>query len=775
MNYNKGIDQKKDWLVSQEGFSIDYLGKTETIMAIGNGYLGSRAANEERYYGETRNTFIAGIFNRSDDSEVTELPNIPDVFALNIKLNGHRFDLNQGKIHRCIKTLDVRNGEVTRDIVWEIDGQRFQLELKRFISLRRIHLSAQTITIKPLDESASIHLISGIDCSITNSGVQHLTKVEKRLFDNEALHIQQQTTQSKINLVTQSSHRIFIDGIKHHQSGHVSAARRKIDLEYEFALKQGSVLRIDKMSYFITDKDNDIEDTTLEYLTQRSINALRNAHELGYQKLLVESSDLWDEQVWDAASIIIESEESYDQLAIRFAQYHLRIMTPYHDNRVSIPAKGLTGEGYKGHVFWDTEIFMLPYYIFQHPTIARNLLEYRYITLSGARNKAKENGYRGAMFPWESALKDDGEVTPIWGAVDIVTGKLTKIWSGFIEQHITSDIAFAVLQYYKITGDEEFMINYGYEIIFDTTVFWISRLEFDDNDHLYHINNVVGPDEYKEHVDDNAFTNHMAHFNIISAIECFHKLSEKNEPWFVNLKNKLNLDNESLIWEDKAAKMYLPKENGFGIIPQDKTYLQKEIIQLDLYKNQQHVGSIFKKYNLEQVNEIQVSKQADIMVMFYLLEDRFKLETKLKCWEYYEPKTLNDSSLSLSTHSILANDMGNSQLSYDLFLKATQIDLGPNMKTSDEGIHAASLGGIWQCIVNGFGGVRFVNNKLRISPHLPKTWRSLKFKFWYQGSVIQVFINHNQLSLSKIPDGKTISVDVMKTEYHLIDELSISI
>jgi len=775
MNYNIGTDQNKNWLVSQEGFNIDHLGKTETIMAIGNGYLGCRAANEEKYFGETRNTFIAGVFNRADESEVTELANIPDVFALTFKLNGHRFDLNQGIIHNCIKTINVRNGEVTRDILWEIDGQRFQLELKRFISLKRIHISAQTITIKPIDASASITLISGIDSSVTNSGVQHFTKLEKRLFDNEVLHIQQQTTQSNINLVVESSHRIFINGNKHSQAGHVSADRRNIDLEYEFSIDKGSVLRIDKLSAFMTDKDKGSEGTTLASLTQKSIMALRNAHELGYEKLLKESSDLWNEQVWDEAPITIESEDDYDQLAIRFAQYHLRIMTPYHDNQVSIPAKGLTGEGYKGHVFWDTEIFMLPYYTYQHPSIARNILEYRYITLSGARKKAKENGFRGAMFPWESALKDDGEVTPIWGAVDIVTGESTVIWSGFIEQHITSDIVFAVLQYYKITGDEEFMIKYGYEIIFDTAVFWISRLEFDEVDQQYHINDVVGPDEYKEHVDDNAFTNHMAHFNIISAIEYFQKLSAQNEPWFVELRNRLELDVDTQEWEDKASKMYLPKENEFGIIPQDRTYLEKEIIDLEPYKSQKQVGSLFRKYNLDQVNEIQVSKQADVMIMFYLLEDRFKLETKKKCWEYYEPKTLNDSSLSLSTHSILANDMGNPQLSYDLFRKAAQIDLGPNMKSSDEGIHAASLGGIWQCTVNGFGGVRLINNQLRISPSLPKTWRSLSFNLSYRGSKIQVSIDHQQLILSKIPDGQSINITVFSTEYQLVDQLVISL
>lgn len=773
MKYNLGLNENENWLVSQDGFDMNYLGKTETIMAIGNGYLGARAVNEERNLGETRNTFIAGVFNQADEHEVTELANVPDVFAFDIELNGNKFNLNNGKIHHCTKTLNLRNGEVSRDIIWEINGQRFHLEFKRFISLKRMHLSVQNVRITPLDNFASVVLKSGIDGSVTNSGVQHFTNLEKRLFFNEVLHLQQQTIQSKINLFVQASHRFFINGNEQKLKGHVSAGRRTIDLEYAISLEQENTLSFTKMAYFVTDHDIDCESSSIVVLTQKGILALQEAQELGYQALLLESAKVWNEQVWDEAPIHIDSDEGFDQLAIRFAQYHLRIMTPYHDKRVSIPAKGLTGEGYKGHVFWDTEIFMLPYYIFQHPKVARNLLTYRYETISGARKKASDNGYRGAMYPWESALKDDGEVTPIWGAVDIVTGKSTKIWSGFIEQHITSDIVFAILQYYKISGDEEFMKDAGYEILFETAKFWTSRLEFDHADQQYHINNVVGPDEYKEHVDDNAFTNHMAHFNISSAISYFYKLNSNEEPWFVSLKQRLELESEIGKWEEKVSKIYLPRENEAGIVPQDNTYLTKEIIDLTQYKNQKQVGSMFRDYNLEQVNNIQVSKQADIMILFYLLEDRFSHETKVKCWEYYEPKTLHDSSLSLSTHSILANDLGNHQLAYSLFTRAAQIDLGPNMKSSNEGIHAAALGGIWQCIINGFGGVRFVNDGIRIVPCLPKTWKSLRFPLYFQGTKIDVDINHEHLKLSKDRDGNALKLSIMQKEYILVDELSV--
>ncbi|KHF28388.1 Kojibiose phosphorylase [Anoxybacillus sp. BCO1] len=327
-------------------------------------------------------------------------------------------------------------------------------------------------------------------------------------------------------------------------------------------------------------------------------------------------------------NITIESENEFDQLAIRFAHYHLIIMTPAHDARFGVAAKGLTGEGYKGHSFWDTEIFILPFFTYTFPHIARSLLEYRYNTIEGARRKARANGYEGAMYPWESAFTGD-EVTPVWGAVDIVTGKATKIWSGFIEQHITSDIAFAVWQYYKVTGDEDFMKRCGYEMLFDTATFWASRLEWNEEKKQYHINDVIGPDEYKEHVNNNAFTNYMAHWNIETAIRYYERLKESDPALLDALHEKIGVHEAYKKWKEKVDLIYLPQPREEDlVIPQDDTYLTKQIIDLTKYKKQTRVGTIFEDYNLEQVNNIQVSKQADIMVLFYLLENKFSQEVK---------------------------------------------------------------------------------------------------------------------------------------------------
>ena len=425
--------------------------------------------------------------------------------------------------------------------------------------------------------------------------------------------------------------------------------------------------------------------------------------------------------------IEIESKNPYDQLAIRFAQYHLLNMAPKHDSRYGIGAKGLSGEGYKGHSFWDTEIFLLPFFTYTFPEIARSLMEYRYNTIEGARKKARQNEYRGAMYPWESAWADDGEVTPVWGAVDIITGKATKIWSGFIEQHITSDVAFAVWQYFMITGDEDFMESYGYEILLDTGIFWSTRLEWNEQKKEYHINNVVGPDEYKEHVNNDAFTNHTALWCMENASRYYNILKESNPNLFDRLNKKLNLDFEIGELRERIDKVYLPRPNSELVIPQDDTYLSLRQIDLTKYKNQKHVGSLFQDFNLDQVNQIQVSKQASVVMLMYLLEHKFDHEIKKANFEYYEPRTLHDSSLSLSTHAILAADIDNLPLAYSLFERAARIDLGPNMKTSDHGIHAASLGGVWQILVCGFGGLRMLDGKLRIDPKIPAQIDSISY------------------------------------------------
>lgn len=781
MQYDTGTGSLENWLITESQFSPDYLGKCETIFSLGNGYMGQRAVTEEGYIGETRNLFVAGTFNKFADNEVTELPNAADVLWMNLKFDGQLFNLERGKIHHYNRTLNLKEAELTRHITWEAPrGQRFDLVFRRFISLDDLHIIGQRVEITPLDSDSTLSITSGINGQMTNSGASHFIEGEKRLYDNQYLQLIQRTSESNIDFVFHSIHSFAVDNKETHPKGHICMDRRKIFFDYgELEMRKGSTLTIEKVSTVFTSRDRNWVDATysIESLKESSLAHVKRKHVLGYETLYEHHKKAWKEKVWNKVPITIVSRNGMDQLAVRFAQYHLTVMTPAHDNRMNIGAKGLSGEGYKGHTFWDTEIFILPYYTYTNPEIARSLLEYRYHSLPGAHKKAKENGYLGAMFPWESAWLEDGEVTPVWGAANVVTGEAMKIWSGFIQYHITSDIAFGAWQYYQITGDEDFMLRYGYELIFDTAKFWASRLEWKQEKEEYHITDVMGPDEYKEHVDNNAFTNYAAHWNIKKAMEYFHFLKEHHSDIFMQLDEKLELEKTYQAWVDKVDKIYLPKPGKEDlIIPQDDTYMSLETIDLTKYKEQDFVGGIHKDYNADQVSKIQVSKQADIMILFYLLEDLFDQEVKRANWEYYEPKTLHDSSLSLSTYSILANDLGDKEMAYQLFLRIIGIDLGPNMKTSDHGIHAASIGGIWQSVVNGFGGVRMLNGKLRIAPQLPKDWLRLTFEINWHGDILEVDVTKEKVIITKKTKvNKSITLSVYDEEVEIVENFTLRI
>ena len=751
MNYDVPDAQgRAGWIVEETAFSPDTQGKCEAIMCIGNGYLGARSATEESYVGQVRNTFIAGTFNQFHDSEVTELPNAPDVLAMDIRVGGDRLSLVAGKVDRYSRRLNLANGEVAREFEWTSpNGYRLAFEFRRFASMHDRHLVCTRTSIKLLDGEAKVGVVSGIDGQQTNSGTQHFVEGERRIYDGRILEYVSKTSESDLDFVVHVSHRYSVVGSDAVPTQAPRLERRQVLVDIAAPLRAGDELVIEKQARFHTSYDLKFQGIESLAAMREQVTAISQATAVdSYEDLLERSSAVWA-GVWDSIDVRIDGRD-FDQLAVRFAMYHMTIYTPNNDARIGIAAKGLSGEGYKGHSFWDTEIFILPFLIMSQPEVARRLLEYRYLTLPGARANAKSRGFKGAMYAWESATTGE-EVTPEWGAVDIHTGEATRIWSGVIEQHITADIAYAVWNYFRFSGDVEFMESMGYEILFETATFWCSRLEWLEDRQKWGICDVIGPDEYKEHIDNNAFTNYMVGHNIELAIEYYDNLKTTRPEVLEKIQRNVNLSENQQVWRERIAEIYLPQPRPEdGLLPQDDTYLQKKVIDLTPYRQQKHVGQLFRDYSLEQVNEIQVSKQADVIALFWLLGHRFSDEALRTNWSFYEPKTLHDSSLSLSSHSCVAAGLGDATLAYNMFEKASHIDLGPNMKTSDHGIHAAAMGGIWQAVVNGFGGARVKGMNLEINPQLPAGWTRLSYSIYWRGQRLRVTADK---------DGATVSVE----------------
>ncbi|EIM06325.1 Sugar hydrolase/phosphorylase [Planococcus antarcticus DSM 14505] len=785
MDYTQGKKKLEDWVVSEMEFSPDSLGKCEAIMSLGNGYMGLRSGTEEPYIDETRNMFVSGTFNKAFENEATELPNLADITRIDVRVDGERFSLEFGKTNNYMRQLNLKTAELTRSFDWVSPlGKDLRFVFKRFVSLHNLHLIGMKMEVECLTAPVQFSFESGIDAQMNNSGTQHFLEGERRIFDKQFIQLVQTTNESEIDVVINTSHKVILNDQPIEQDPNMKMNRRKVWQSYEVELEPNDKLAVEKLTTLYTSRDKPVDNAaySLDELREQSLQALKNSVKEGYDLLFKEHQKEWDDKVWNVYDFEIDSEDGFDQLAIRFSLYHLICMTPAHDDRMGIAAKGLSGEGYKGHSFWDTELFILPFFIYSNPEIARSLLIYRYRGLVGARKKAMENGYEGSMYPWEMAWPTDGEVTPIWGDIDVVTGTQTKIWPGFIEQHISADIAFAVYQYHNVTNDYKFLEDYGYEIVFDTARFWASRLEWNDEKKEYHINGVIGPDEYKEHIDNNAFTNYMSYFNIKLAIHYYEKLVKENPELLGKLEELLQFKNAFADWTQKVKEIYLPAPRAKDlIIPQDDTYLQLKKMDLSKYKNQDRVRTIYNDYNAEQINAIQVSKQADTLILLYLLEQTFlhgdpRLTGKVKeaNFRYYEPKTLHDSSLSLTTHAILASDIGEKELAYSLFKKSTEIDLGPKMNTSDMGIHAASIGGIWKTAVFGFAGIRLVDGKLKVNPALPNHWNRLNFTIQWQGQPVRFSITQSKLSVEVI-DRKTLIFENDGKLYTCEDTINISI
>lgn len=777
MQYDLGQGTEKNWLVAEKAFDDLHLGKGEAIFCQGNGYLGQRAALEERYVGQTRNLFVTGTFHAFDQTEVTELPNLPDLTNLSLSINGTRFSLETGSVIDYIRFLNLKTGELVRFVSWESPvGDVVRLTFRRFVSLVNDHLLGAKVEITALSGDIALQLESGIDGRVSNSGSQHFLEGDKRIYNNTVLEMLSPAKDSPMICCLHTAHRFALDGQPYTPELLPVIDRRYMSSRAELALAKGQTLTVEKLSCVHTSRDQACEcnEEAIHACLQASGKAfIAEALSAGYDALFEASRTAWA-SLWQSADIRIDSARDYDQLAIRFALYHMNIMVKKDDPRVGIGAKGMSGEGYKGHSFWDTEIFLLPYYTLTQPQTAKTLVTYRYLGLLGALRKAAENGFEGAMYPWEAAWMDDGEVTPLWGAADVVTGLPMKILTGILEQHITGDVAFGIWQYYTATGDQAFMDACGYEVMIETARFWASRVTWDEAKQAYVILDVIGPDEYKEHVNNNAYTNYMAHYNLRLALTVLDRLEAERGEVYERLSKTIPFDQARTRIQAAAYKLYLPKPDSEGIVPQFEGYFDLTHIDLAKYKGSSVVGTIYNDYNIEQISAFQVSKQADLLVLLFLMDDLFSVNIKRKNFMFYEERTLHDSSLSKSTHCVLACDLGLSDAARTFFHGACDTDLGPVMTTSDMGIHSASMGGIWQSVVYGFGGVRVVGRELRIAPRLLPEWQMLAFPLYWQCQPLTVTADQQGVTLT--PHGDVpVTVRVYGELYELCPDQSLHV
>ncbi|CAH0122141.1 Kojibiose phosphorylase [Paenibacillus sp. CECT 9249] len=737
---------KKKLAIYDQGFHLHYLNKYASLLTLGNGYLGIRGAYEEDYTGQIRGMYVAGVYNKATANEPAEIVNLPDITGMTIEIDGQPFSLLDGEVVSYERALHFETGELRREMVWKSKaGACYRFLFQRFVSKHDLHVVASKVIIQSLDQPARIKLVTGIDAQQTNFGKQHVIEESVRVHNEETIQGVYKTTESGVTVaiaadfhVPETSKMTF------------SAKNRQLLAVISCETAQNKPFVFEKIATVYTSHECDDPETVC-------LEAVQTHAAQGYDGLLEQSAAKWRE-FWRQKRVTIASSDEFDQTAMDFALYHIEIMTPAHDDRFSIGAKGLTGEGYKGHVFWDTEIFLAPFHLYTEPEIAKKLLLYRYKHLPEAKEKAARNGYEGALFPWESAFTGKEE-TPEFAAINIRTGTRQKVASALAEHHIVADIAFAVVQYYESTLDDNFMKNEGLALLKETARFWISRTA--DEGGKLSIHDVIGPDEYTEHVNNNAYTNYMAYYNVEKALYFMEQYQDEDPSLFEKGR-------------DFLKRLYLPEPNDERIVPQDDTFLTKPAIDLTPYKQKQGSQAILLDYSRQEVNEMQILKQADVVMLLYLFPDLFSSEVVKKNLFYYEKHTIHDSSLSKAIHAIVASRCDDHEAAYRFFQEACLIDLGPNPRSSDEGIHAASLGAIWLAAVFGFANMTINRDMLALNPKLPANWKELKIPLCYQGRKLEIKLTHELCEITKF-SGEDVEIEINGRVFELSDRLEVTI
>lgn len=715
------------WLITETDFDADLRGHCEAIFAIGNGYLGTRGTFEEGYRDDEPVTLVNGVF---DDAPIvhTELVNVPDWTGLRVRVGSSWFGMDEGEVETYERTLDMRRGLLTRSVRWRSpEGSLLDLVFERFASMADPHVVVARCRVTSLSHSGAVAVRAGLSATVGNGDIRHWRLSRQEAANDRAVALAVTTRSTGVTLAAAAAVTASSTGTVSYEAGDCLWAPY---VTVQTRLRPGGAIEVDKVVVITTTRD--VEDPYA-----RAVHEAQAASRRGAPMLRREHEAAW-EALWAASDVVIEGDAAAEQ-AVRFGLYHLLIAAPRHEDRVSIPARTLSGYGYRGHALWESEIYMLPFYVYTQPEVARNLLMYRYHTLAGARRKAARQGYEGAMFAWESAATGD-ETTARWMPVrseELGEEGVVRVWTGDIAHHNTAGVVYGVVQYWQATGDEAFMRAYGAEIVLSAAVFWGSRPVWDEARQGFIVEDVIGPDESHEHVDNNAFTNAMARWTLQVGREVLGWLKARHPRDADRLVADLALTEDRLAhWSSVIEGLVVTADPETGIIEQFDGF--DRLKQVDLATYEPRSASMQALLGVEETQNYQVLKQPDVLMLLHLLPDAFDAETMAANWSYYAARTdlTFGSALGPPIHAALAARLGYREAAREAFDLAIHTDLGNARGDSEAGIHAAAAGGIWQAVVFGFGGVALTDDGPVASPRLPPGWTRLRFSLQYRGERI---------------------------------------
>lgn len=700
-----------EWRYEAPGFDPFREREIETLLTVANGETGTRGSLEEGSAASTPATFVAGVFG-DDTAEPyirTPVP-APDWLGLRLKIGATPLTLANGEILDHRRVLDMRSGVVYR--YWrqrESGGRTVSVRTARFASLDDRAVMALRAEAVPEDFSGRLVWEGAVGVTFAGGPV-----LETSFEPGEGPGFVASTRGRK-----GGGHVLAVST----RPAAGSPVERTADQARDVIggrLEAGEPATVDRLAAIVSARSRLPS-------REKAVRALERAAALGFDALLARHEAAWAAR-WRDSDLVIEGDPAA-QKALRFAVHHLIATAHPKKETVSVGARGLSGMSYLMHVFWDTEVFVLPFFIYTHPQTARTLLTYRYRLLDGAREKARQYGHRGALFPWESADRGN-ETTPPWGVGP--AGERVPILSGLMEHHISADVAWAAWEYWKATGDDQFMDAMGVELLLETARFWASRAAL-GGDGRYHINDVVGPDEYHEDVDDNAYTNVLARWNIRAALEALHWLERRVFTRATDLRARLQLAARELEeWRRVADGLADGFDPATGLYEQFRGFFGLDDVPVERLRPRPMAADLL--LGREATLRSKVIKQADVVMLCWLLSDEIPDEVARANYEYYEPLTTHGSSLSPGIHAAVAAEFGDLAAAEAAFRMACDIDLGDTMGNAARGLHMATMGGMWQAAVMGFAGIRRRGETLVVDPHLLPAWRRISVPLWFRGA-----------------------------------------
>jgi len=751
---NQDYIKPDNWSIIEEGFDAERVKSSESLFSIGNGAMGQRANFEETYTGETfQGSYIAGIYY-PDKTKVgwwkngypeyfAKVLNAPNWIGIDIEVNGENFDLEKcTTVNNFRRELNMKEGWYNRSFEATLqNGTEISVSVRRFLSLNLDEAGFIDYKITPLNKDAKIVYKPYIDAGVSNLDANWEEKfwepLEIKHSENEAF-VTARTFKTHFNVTTFMQNSIFSNGKNLNlTSEKTEKSNDKIQFEYAVNVSKDEQSSIQKIGGYTVSLNHDNTLVAAE-------NVIKEALSKGYDVLFSEQVEAWA-KIWEMSDITIDGDVKAQQ-GIRFNIFQLNQTYLGKDSRLNIGPKGFTGEKYGGSTYWDTEAYCIPFYMAtKDQQVARNLLTYRYNQLDKAVENAAKLGFTNGAALYPMVTMNGEECHNEW--------EIT-----FEEIHRNGAIAFAIFNYFRFTGDYSYIPEKGLEVLIAIARFWHQRATYSTHKNQFMILGVTGPNEYENNVNNNFYTNYLAKWCIEYATEQIEKVKSEYALDYDRIMSKVKLDdNEISKWKRVADSMYLPFSEEHDVYLQQDGFLDKDLVKVsDLDKSQRPIN---QKWSWDRILRSPYIKQADVLQGFYFFEDHFSTEQLEKHFDFYEPFTVHESSLSPCVHSIQAAVLGKMEMAYTFYLRTSRLDLDDYNKEVEEGCHITSMAGTWMSIVEGFGGMRVKDDALHFTPRIPEQWEAYSFKINFRNQILKVCVEANETKFS-LEGGKELTVFV---------------